>query len=57
MRFPVSLADESGLISTKTGKVTPEVLASIHFKGTLRDIVEIKSAALLCKHRVKEYLQ
>jgi len=34
------LADESGLISTTTGKVTPGVLESIHFKGPLRDIVD-----------------
>jgi len=34
------LEDESGLISTTTGKVTPGVLESIHFKGTLRDIVD-----------------
>ena len=41
------LADESGLISTKTGKVTPEVLASIHFKGTLRDIVDWPQTGIL----------
>lgn len=34
------LADESGLISTTTGKVSPGVLESIHFKGALRDIVD-----------------
>ena len=41
------LADESGLISTKTGKVTPEVLASIHFKGTLKDIVDWPQTGIL----------
>ena len=41
------LADESGLISTKTGKVTPEVLASIHFNGTLRDIVDWPQTGIL----------
>ena len=41
------LADESGLISTKTGKVTPEVLESIHFKGTLKDIVDWPQTGIL----------
>jgi hypothetical protein len=41
------LADESGLISTKTGKVTPEVLESIHFKGTLKDIVDWPQSGIL----------
>jgi hypothetical protein len=36
----VSLADESGFISTKNGKVTPQILKSIHFKGTLKDVVD-----------------
>jgi len=36
----VALADESGFISTTTGKVTPQILESIHFKGTLKDIVD-----------------
>ncbi|NLZ06165.1 MAG: family 78 glycoside hydrolase catalytic domain [Phycisphaerae bacterium] len=35
-----ALAREDGLISTQTGLVTDEVLASIHFRGTLRDIVD-----------------
>jgi len=35
-----SLSDESGLISTRTGKVNKEVLSSIHFNGQLRDIVD-----------------
>ena len=34
------LAREDGLISTQTGLVTSDVLQSIHFKGTLRDIVD-----------------
>ena len=41
------LADESGLISTKTGKVTPEVLESIHFNGTLKDIVDWPQSGIL----------
>jgi hypothetical protein len=41
------LADESGLISTKTGKVTPEVLESIHFAGTLKDIVDWPQTGIL----------
>jgi len=36
----MALAREDGLISTRTGKVTPEVLESIHFRETLRDIVD-----------------
>jgi hypothetical protein len=41
------LADESGLISTKTGKVTPGVLAAIHFNGTLKDIVDWPQTGIL----------
>jgi len=41
------LADESGLISTKTGKVTSEVLSSIHFAGTLKDIVDWPQTGIL----------
>jgi hypothetical protein len=41
------LADESGLISTKTDKITPEVLESIHFKGTLKDIVDWPQTGIL----------
>lgn len=41
------LADESGLISTRTGKVTPDVLESIHFKGTLKDIVDWPQSGIL----------
>ena len=41
------LADESGFISTKTGKVTSEVLESIHFKGTLKDIVDWPQTGIL----------
>jgi hypothetical protein len=36
----LSLAREDGLISTQTGPVTDDVLRSIHFKGTLRDIAD-----------------
>lgn len=35
-----TLSNESGLISTRTGKVNKEVLNSIHFNGQLRDIVD-----------------
>lgn len=43
----LALADESGLISTRTGKVTPEVLKSIHFDGNLRDIVDWPQSGIL----------
>ncbi len=37
----IGLSREDGLISTRTGKVTPEFLKSIHLnKGTLQDIVD-----------------
>jgi hypothetical protein len=36
----IALAREDGLISTRTGKVTPGILESIHFRGELRDIVD-----------------
>jgi hypothetical protein len=36
----LALAREDGLISTRTGLVTDAVLASIHLKGKLRDIVD-----------------
>ncbi len=36
----IALAGEDGLISTRTGRVTDEVLRSIHFRGKLRDIVD-----------------
>lgn len=36
----IMLADEMGFISTRSGKVTPTLLESIHFKGNLRDIVD-----------------
>ena len=41
------LADEAGFISTKTGKVTPDVLSSIHFDGTLKDIVDWPHTGIL----------
>ncbi len=41
------LSDKEGFISTKTGKVTPEVLESIHFKGTLKDIVDWPQTGIL----------
>ena len=37
----LTLTDENGLISTRTGKVTPEFLQSIHFEGgNFSDIVD-----------------
>lgn len=37
----IDLEDENGLISTRTGKVTPEFLKSIHFEGgNFSDIVD-----------------
>jgi hypothetical protein len=42
-----TLADEEGFISTRTGKVTPAVLESIHFKGELRDIVDWPHTGIL----------
>ncbi len=37
----IALAREDGLISTRTGKVTPDFLESLHFKGNnFRDIVD-----------------
>jgi hypothetical protein len=41
------LADDMGFISTRTGKVTPEVLQSIHFNGTLKDIVDWPQKGIL----------
>ena len=41
------LADESGLISTRTGKVTPEVYDAIHLKDNLRDIVDWPHTGIL----------
>lgn len=43
----IALSDEDGFISTRTGKVIPEVLDSIHFKGTLRDIVDWPHTGIL----------
>lgn len=42
-----SLADGSGLVSTRTGKVTPELLESIHLKGNLKDIVDWPQSGIL----------
>lgn len=36
----VSLADENGFISTRNDKATPEIMKSIHYNGTIRDIVD-----------------
>ena len=43
----IPLSDENGFISTRTGKVTPEVLKSIHFDGELRDIVDWPHTGIL----------
>ncbi|MEJ2701106.1 MAG: alpha-L-rhamnosidase C-terminal domain-containing protein, partial [Sedimentisphaerales bacterium] len=44
------LAREDGLISTQTGLVTKDVLRSIHFGGTLRDIVDWPHGNILGLH-------
>jgi len=41
------LAGESGLISTRTGRVTPELLCAIHLNGTLKDIVDWPQTGIL----------
>lgn len=43
----LALADDEGFISTQTGKITPEVLKSIHFSGQLRDIVDWPHTGIL----------
>ena len=43
----IALSDERGFISTRTGKVTPEVLRSIHFNGQIRDIVDWPHTGIL----------
>ena len=43
----IALSDERGFISTRTGKVTPEVLRSIHFNGEMRDIVDWPHTGIL----------
>ncbi len=43
----IALSDEKGFISTRTGKVTPEVLQSIHFNGQIRDIVDWPHTGIL----------
>ena len=35
-----TISDENGFISTRTGKLTPEVRESIYYSGNLRDIVD-----------------
>lgn len=41
------LADATSLISTRTNKVSPEILKSIHFNGTLKDIVDWPQSGIL----------
>lgn len=43
----LSLADESGFISTRTGKVSSEILNSIHLNDNLRDIVDWPHTGIL----------
>jgi hypothetical protein len=44
----LSLKEENGLISTRTGKLTPEVLQSVHFLGeAVRDIVDWPQQGIL----------
>ena len=42
-----ALSDEKGLISTRTGKVTTDLLQSIHLNGQLRDIVDWPHTGIL----------
>ncbi|NCD10574.1 MAG: alpha-L-rhamnosidase, partial [Negativicutes bacterium] len=42
-----ALSDNKGFISTKTGKVSPKVLESIHLEGQLRDIVDWPHTGML----------
>ena len=42
-----ALADEKGFISSRTGRITPEVLKSIYFDGQLRDIVDWPHTGIL----------
>jgi hypothetical protein len=43
-----ALTESNGLISTRTGKLTPELLQSIHFKGkAIRDIVDWPQSGVL----------
>lgn len=43
----VALADEDGFISTRTSRITPEILRSVHFNGDLRDIVDWPHSGIL----------
>ena len=43
----IALSDENGFISTSAGKMTPELLRSIHFNGQLRDIVDWPHTGIL----------
>ncbi|WP_294081212.1 alpha-L-rhamnosidase C-terminal domain-containing protein [Proteiniphilum sp. UBA5384] len=43
----MALSDENGFISTRTGKVTPEVLQSVHFNGEIRDIIDWPHTGIL----------
>ncbi|WP_423128392.1 alpha-L-rhamnosidase C-terminal domain-containing protein [Gaoshiqia sp. Z1-71] len=43
----LDLADEDGFISTRTGKVTPDLLQSIHLNDNLRDIVDWPHTGIL----------
>lgn len=42
-----ALSEENGFISTRTGKVTQELLESIHFNGKLNDIVDWPHTGIL----------
>src|SRR5690606_15621713 len=42
------LEEDNGLISTRTGKQTPELMKAIHFKGdSIRDIVDWPHSGIL----------
>jgi hypothetical protein len=46
-RVLMSLREKNGLISTTTGRLTPEVLSSIRFDGQMRDIVDWPHTGIL----------
>lgn len=43
----LGLGDENGFISTRTGKVSEDILKSVHFNGNLRDIVDWPHTGIL----------
>lgn len=43
----IALSDEKGFISTKTDKITSEIMSQIHFNGTIKDIVDWPHTGIL----------